>query len=160
MPSRLPATVNMFAMVAQVGAGGAVGLIFPLAPLFIYLLMLMAFNFVIALGAVIVKPTVGYHEFLKTGVQRLMMLALAKFCYITDAHMGEVPNVIPLDVALGPLVTGWFIVHVAVRTLEACETADIPIGPLGKVLAILKAKEAEGVALDNSNPAAGGALPR
>lgn len=145
-------------MAVQVGGGG-VGLIFPMAPLFIYLIMLMVFNFVISLGAVILKPNVGHGEFLRNCLRKLMMLALAKFCYITDNHLGDIPGFDgPTVVALGPLATGWFIVHVAITTLEACEQAEIPIGPLAKVLAVLKAKQVDMSPPSNENLAARGPL--
>lgn len=130
---------NIGAIALQAG-GAATGWFFPLAPLFIYLLMLMVFNFVVALGAVLTKPHIDYRAFLATGVQRVIMLVMAKFAYITDKHMSDLP-MLGFDAPLGPLVTGWFCVHVAIKSLQACEDAGVPLGPLASVLAVLKAKE-------------------
>ncbi len=160
MPERLQAPFNAFLLASGIKVGATLGVVafVPMTNLFIYLLMLMTFNMIVAFAAVVMKPNVSYRAFLNAGIRKFLMIALARFCYITDAHMGDVSG---MGIALGPIATSWFIVHIAITSLKALDQCEVPLGPFKRVLEILEARAVQMEKLPSisePNPAAPGSL--
>lgn len=138
---------------AAIGAG-AIWLVYPDVPLFRTLLWLFGFHLAFALLATVRSHEYGFRDLFDEGLRKAQIGLLVRMLYFVDANVQQGHGI---ESPLGPLAAGWFIFDTIINMLDSCEKGKIGIGPLKKVLDIMRAKSGQEPP-DSSNPAAAGSV--